>query len=478
MPTPRLPDRPTPSLRAALVYVLMLAAAVAVFFVIRAIGETGAGQAVASPAPAGTGKPEVLPHVLLALLVIVVAGRLLGRLCAVVGQPPVIGETLAGILLGPSLLGRLAPGAFAYALPAEVRPFLGVIAQLGVVLYMFLVGLELDTHALRGRGRAAVVISHAGIVVPFLLGAALALFLHPRLSGPEVPFTVFGLFLGVAMAITAFPVLARILAERRLTRTPLGTLALACAAGGDVTAWCLLALVVGVAQADVTAALYVVLGSAAYLTFMLLVGRPLLLRLVPDEDGENLPAGTVATVFAALLVSAWVTEMIGIHALFGAFLLGAVIPHDSVLARRLTQKMHDVVTVLFLPAFFAFTGLRTEIGLMSGAGDWLVCGAIILVATLGKFGGTLAAARATGTGWREGAALGILMNTRGLMELVVLNIGLDLKVISPTLFAMMVVMALVTTVLTTPVLALLVPAARAPAATPEALEERAASGPG
>jgi Kef-type K+ transport system membrane component KefB len=468
--SPAVPRAARP-LWAAAGHLLLLAGAVVAFFAIRAAGEAAAGARVppaggTAAGPAAAAKPEVLPHVLLALLVIVAVSRLLARACAWVGQPPVIGETLGGILLGPSLLALLpAPLAehvapvYRYVLPPEVVPHLGLLAQLGVVLFMFLVGLELDAAALRERGRAAVAISQAGIVFPFLLGAALALALHPRLSGPEVPFTVFALFLGLAMAVTAFPVLARILADRGLARTPLGALALTCAASGDVAAWCLLALVVGVAQADAAAAASVLGGTAAYLLGMWFLGRPLLLRLLPTDARAGLSPGVVAAVLGLLLLSAWATEMIGIHALFGAFLFGAMIPHDSGLARRLTDKMHDLVTVLLLPVFFAYTGLRTQIGLVSGAEQWLVCGVIILVATLGKFGGALAAARLTGSGWRDAAALGVLMNTRGLMELVVLNVGLDLKVISPTLFAMMVLMALATTVATSPLLSLLVPAA-------------------
>jgi len=320
---------------------------------------------------------------------------------------------------------------------------------------MFMVGLELDTTALLRRGHAAVAISHASIVVPFLLGAALALGLYPRLSTGAVPFTVFALFLGVAMSVTAFPVLARILTDLGMSQSPLGVMALTCAAVDDVTAWCLLALVVGVAQAKIGGAVVVILGASGYITFMLLAARPLRLRLPRFDQQEELSSGTTSFVLTALLLSAWITEFIGIHAVFGAFILGAVIPHDSAVSRQLTRKMHDVVSVLLLPAFFAYTGMRTQIGLVASTEEWLLCGLIIVVATLGKFGGSLAAARLAGIGWRDASALGILMNTRGLMELIVLNIGLDLRVISPTLFAMMVLMAVVTTVATTPILHLL-----------------------
>jgi Kef-type K+ transport system membrane component KefB len=429
----------------------MVLGAVGLFLVIDALGGGLAAPEPGAAAPAaGGGTSDALVHVLIALAAVVLAGRLLAVLFRHLGQPPVIGEVVAGILLGPSLLGRVWPEAAAFVLPASVAPFLGVLAQLGVILYMFLVGLELNLGALRQRARATVAIAHAGIAVPFLLGAALALFLYPRFSSRDVPFTSFALFVGVALSVTAFPVLARILTDRHLQRTPLGVLALGCAATADVTAWCLLAFVVGVAQARVGRALLVLGLTAAFLGFMLVVVRPVAARFLARFEEERLTPGVVALVFAALLLSALATDLIGIHAVFGAFLLGAVIPHDSPVAAAFLRKLEDLVTVLLLPAFFAFTGLRTQVGLVSGAGEWLAVGLIVLAATAGKLGGTLAAARLSGLGWRESAGLGALMNTRGLMELIVLSIGLDLGVISPTLFAMMVLMALATTMATGP----------------------------
>jgi Kef-type K+ transport system membrane component KefB len=374
-----------------------------------------------------------------------------------VGQPPVIGEVLAGIALGPSLLGQVWPAAADFILPAAVAPALGVIAQLGVILYMFLVGLEMNHEMIRDRAATTIWVSHTGMVVPFLLGAGLALVLYPRLSSTSVPFTSFALFLGVAMAITAFPVLARILTDRGMQQTPLGAIALGCAAIGDVTAWCVLAFVVGVARARLSNAFLTLGLTIAYIAFMLTLVRPAVHWLLVRCDEEVTP-GHLAVALAGLLLSALATEAIGVHALFGAFLLGAVIPHDSALARALTARLHDLVTLLLLPAFFAFTGMRTEIGLVGGCEGWLLCGAIIAVATLGKFGGSFVAARLTGLDSRSAAALGLLMNTRGLMELIVLNIGLDMLVISPALFAMMVMMALVTTLATTPLLQWLRPA--------------------
>lgn len=259
------------------------------------------------------------------------------------------------------------------------------------------------------------------------------------------------------MSITAFPVLARILTDRKMNRTELGVIALSCAATDDVTAWCLLAFVVGVAKAQANTGMIVAAATLAYILLMLALIRPLLIRVVARWDTEHIPRSAIAFVFIALLLSALTTEYIGIHAIFGAFLLGAIIPHDSAIARTLTRQLEPIVTVLLLPAFFAFTGMRTRIDLVSGAEQWLICGLIILVAVAGKFGGTFIAARLTGLDWRNAAALGALMNTRGLMELIVLNIGLELKVISPTLFAMMVIMALATTMMTSPTLRLLIP---------------------
>jgi Kef-type K+ transport system membrane component KefB len=411
--------------------------------------------------------------VLLALAAVIGLGQLLGRAFRYIGQPPVIGEVVAGILLGPSLLGRLSPDAMSFLLPPDSAPHLGVVAQLGAILYMFIVGLELNTGQLRSIAGSVLAVSHLSIVLPFVLGAALALWLYPALSTSAVPFTSFALFVGVAMAITAFPVLARILTDRGIDKTALGVTALGAAAVGDVTAWCLLALVVGVAKAQVGDALLVILWSALFVGGMLVLVRPLVAAYVRRKGDAAPSRGTIAVVIIGVLLAALTTEAIGVHAVFGAFLLGALIPHDSRLARDIGRKLYDVVTVLLLPAFFAYTGLRTQIGLVSSGAEWGMCAAIVVVATAGKFGGAFLAARATGHGWRAAAAVGSLMNTRGLMELIVLNIGLDLGVISATLFAMMVVMALVTTMATAPALHFFMPALNPdPADEAEAPDER------
>jgi Kef-type K+ transport system membrane component KefB len=376
----------------------------------------------------------------------------LGRLFRLIGQPPVIGEVVAGIVLGPSLLGLFWPAGYAYLLPPAIVPQLHAIAHLGVVLYMFAIGLELDTSGLSHIGRVAASVSLAGMVMPFGLGVLLAIGIHGHWAPHGVSPFLFALFLGVAMSITAFPVLARILSDRGLTRTPLGQLALLCAAAGDAAAWCLLALVSGAARAEVSHAAAIGAWTSLFLLVMWFVARPLLGRWLMESRPEAISTGQIGVALVALLLSALATEWIGIHALFGAFVLGAMIPHDSPLAEQLGKHIENVVVVLLLPAFFAFTGMRTEIGLVSGCQDWLLCGLIIVVATVGKFGGTFAAARFAGQSWRDSAALGVLMNTRGLMELIVLNVGLDLGIITPRLFAMMVIMALVTTIATTPVL--------------------------
>ncbi len=453
-----LASRGAARVKGAAAYAAMVLGALGVFLVVNWIGG-GLSAPAAASAPAASaaakGKPDVLVHVLITLAAVVVAGQIVGRLFRAIGQPPVVGEVLAGILIGPSLLGRFWPEATAFLMPPEIGPFIAVIAQLGVILYMFLVGLELNPAVLRERAGTTLAISHASIAAPFVCGTVLALYLFPRLSDDGVSFTNFALFMGVALSVTAFPVLARILTDRGLQTTPLGVTALAAAAADDVTAWCLLALIVGVAQASVTGALVTLALTAAFVAAMLLIVRPLLVRVLPRYDAAPLSEPLIACVFVAVLLSALTTEAIGIHALFGAFLLGAITPHDSRLAQAFAHKLESVVTVLLLPAFFASVGMRTQIGLVSGLEHWFLCALIIAVATLGKFGGSYAAARVTGLDHRHAAGLGVLMNTRGLMELIVLNIGLEMKVISPTLFAMMVIMALVTTIATGPVLWLL-----------------------
>ena len=407
-----------------------------------------------------------MPALLLLILqiaVILVAARVVGMAFRRIGQPQVVGEMVAGILLGPSLLGWAAPDAFAVLFPPASLPALNSLSQIGLVLFMFLVGVEFDPVLLRGRGNAAVITSHVSIVAPFLLGTLLALPLYPRLSDASVSFTGFALFMGAAMSVTAFPVLARILTERNLLRTRLGAVAIACAAVDDVSAWTLLALVVVIVRAGAAEMpLWLTVGgSVVYVAFVVTVVRRLLAKLETYYLSRGrLTQDMVAGIVLLLLASAWVTEWLGIHALFGAFVVGAVMPKHPRFTHELTDRLQDVTVVLLLPLFFAFTGLRTSIGLVQGTELWLITGLVVLVAVVGKLGGSAVAARLTGLTWREAGALGVLMNTRGLMELVILTIGLELGVISPALFTMMVLMALVTTFMTTPLLELVYPARR------------------
>jgi Kef-type K+ transport system membrane component KefB len=385
---------------------------------------------------------------------ILLVSRALGLVTRWLGQPLVIAEMVAGIVLGPSLLGLLWPQAFATLFPAVSLPVLKMLSQLGLVLFMFLVGLELDPALLRGRRRASVLISHTSIALPFALGVGAAYWLRGGYLPKGVPFLPFALFLGTAMSVTAFPVLARILTERGLLQSRVGAIAIACAAVDDVTAWCMLAFVVAVARAHaLTEAVWTAGLSALFSLFMVFAARPLLKRLAARTTDPSGPTPTsVAGVLFLLLVSAGITEAIGIHALFGAFLFGAVFPKDNGLAHALASKLESVAVLLLLPLFFAYSGIRTQIGLVSGAQQWLIVAALIGLATLGKFGGSAVAARLSGIRWREASAIGVLMNTRGLMELIVLNVGMDLGVITPAMFTMLVIMALVTTFATTPIL--------------------------
>jgi Kef-type K+ transport system membrane component KefB len=371
---------------------------------------------------------------------------------------------VAGIVLGPSLLGWLFP-SFATALfPEESLGFLSAVSQVGVVLFMFLMGLEVDPKILRGRRRAVVATSQAGIIVPFVLGSLLGLYLYPRLALGGVVELHFVLFMGTAMSITAFPVLARILIDRDLMKTTVGTMALACAAAGDVAGWSILAAVVLLTRSQhVGASLGVtLLGLLAFAAVLWFLVRPLLKRIADIYFRRGfLSNDLLSLVLLLVLGGALASEWLGVHALFGAFVVGVMVPRRPDFVRAILGRMQDMVVVLLLPVFFALTGLKTRIGLLSGAEMWLYCALILLVAIAGKFGGASVAARVTGLSWRESAALGVLMNTRGLMELILLNIGLEIGVITPSVFTMMVIMALVTTIIATPLLQWIYPAPRA-----------------
>ena len=386
---------------------------------------------------------------------ILIVARLVGWLFGKLHQPRVVGEMLAGILLGPSLLGWLAPNISSSLFPPDSLGHLNSLSQVGLLIFMFLVGLELDLGHLRELGRAAVMTSQVSIIVPFILGSTFAVYLYPRLSDPSVSFTGFALFMGAAMSVTAFPVLARILTERNMLRTRVGSVAIACAAVDDVTAWCILAGIVVVVRASSLElpVWLTVSGLAVFVLLMGLVVRPALRRLeMVYEKRGNLTQELIAIILLVVLASGWITETLGVHALFGAFLAGVVMPRHSELSRELSQKFEALIVVLLLPIYFALTGLRSSIFLITGAKMWLYCAVIIVLAVVGKLGGSMFSARLNGMSWRESAAVGILMNTRGLVELVILNIGLDLGILSPALFSIMVLMALVTTLMTTPLL--------------------------
>lgn len=413
-----------------------------------------------APEPAGatSGLLETLHHplplLLLQLITIVLTARLLGALFQRIGQPPVIGEIVAGILLGPSLLGAVAPGVSAFLFAPSSTGLLKLFAEIGVLLFLFAVGLELDVDRLRHQAYTAVVVSHASIVVPYFLGVTLALFLYRDLAPAGVSFVPFALFMGIAMSITAFPVLVRILRERGMAATQLGNTAITCAAVDDVTAWSLLAMVVAIAGArGVWAATVTIVLTIAFILILVFVVGPLFRRLMARQADREEPGKTaLAAVLVFFLASALATELIGIHALFGAFLAGVVMPRQRRFRAYLAQRLEEFASVFLLPIFFAFTGLRTRIGLLDDVESWLLCGLVILVATLGKLGGSMLAARLTGVAWPDAFALGALMNSRGLMELIALNVGYELGILSPRIFAMMVLMALVTTFATGPLL--------------------------
>ncbi|MFB2770916.1 cation:proton antiporter [Pelatocladus sp. BLCC-F211] len=392
--------------------------------------------------------------VLIEVLIVIGLSRLVGLGFRWINQPLVIGEIVAGIMLGPSLFGLVAPEVSATLFPPETVPFLNVLSQIGLIFFMFLIGLELNPKYLSGNLEVAVLTSHVSILVPFSLGTLLAVLLYPLISNASVSFTAFALFLGAAMSITAFPVLARIITENNLQGTRLGTLALTCAAVDDVTAWCVLAVAIAVARTgSITAAFPTIVESLLYIGVMVTLGRNFLSRLANYyRRNKRLNQLVLALIYAGVVASALITELIGIHLIFGAFLLGAIMPKNAGLVREIAVKTEDFVLIFLLPMFFAYSGLRTQIGLLNSPELWLLCVLVLAIAIAGKYVGTYVAARVSGINNREASALGWLMNTRGLTELIVLNIGLELGVISPLLFTMLVIMALVTTFMTSPLL--------------------------
>ncbi len=396
------------------------------------------------------------------IAVIVVVARLMGLLFRRLGQPAVVGEIIAGIILGPTLLGALPGHLDRHLFPMEVQPFLNIIAQVGLVIFMFIVGLELDLKLIRGKERTAAGISVSSIALPFGLGFVLASILystHMTVAGKKIDYLPFAVFLGASMSVTAFPVLARILSERGMYRTSIGTLALACAAVDDVLAWSLLAIAVAVV--DASGALdfpRIIVEAVLFATVMILVVRPQLKRLGTWYRQRGLTPELLAVVLVGVFLSAYITQKIGIHQIFGAFLFGAIMPRDDTaeMVHEILERIESLTLLLFLPVFFIVTGLSTNIRDIGVQGIWQLS-LILFVACVGKFVGATVSARAQGLAPREASAIGVLMNTRGLTELVILNVGLAKGVLDPSLFTLLVIMAIVTTVITEPALRLVYP---------------------
>ncbi|CAA7193782.1 Na(+)/H(+)-K(+) antiporter GerN [Chryseobacterium potabilaquae] len=388
------------------------------------------------------------------IVTIILTARFFGWICIKLKQPSVIGEMIAGIILGPSLLGIYFPEFSAFLFPKESLGNLQFLSQIGLILFMYIVGMELDLSVLRKKAHDAVVISHASIIIPFALGIGLSYFIYQEFAPDGIQFTSFALFIAISMSITAFPVLARIVQERNLQKTKLGTIVITCAAADDITAWCILAAVIAIVKAgSFASSIYVILMAIAYVFLMIKIIRPFLKRIADLQAGKStINKPMVAIFFLTLILSAYATEVIGIHALFGAFMAGAIMPENTKFRTLFIDKVEDVALVLLLPLFFVFTGLRTQIGLLNDGHLWITAGFIILTAVIGKFAGSALTAKFLGINWKDSLTIGALMNTRGLMELIVLNIGYDLGVLSPEIFAMLVIMALFTTFMTGPTL--------------------------
>jgi len=396
-----------------------------------------------------------LSTLLTQIIVILITAGVFRRLFRRIGQPPVMGEMLAGIVLGPSVLGWFYPPALSFLFPVQSLEILRQLSQIGVVLFMFIVGTELNIRLLREKGTEAVMISHASIIVPFLLGTTLSLFLYRELAPAGTSFNAFALFIGVAMSITAFPVLARILEDRKLSQTTLGSIAITCAAVDDVTAWCILALVIAIVKSTGLESAAITIGlTLVFAVAMIFLVRPQLARLIKEPDSQQHRRRLIPIILAFVFACALITETIGIHALFGAFVAGVIMPPSTEFRIFLKDKLEAFGSYALLPLFFAFTGLRTQVSLLNDWQGWALCGVIILVAIAGKLGGSMLMSRWTGMSWSQSFSIGVLMNTRGLVELVVLNIGYDLGILSGRIFAMMVLMALVTTFMTGPLLSL------------------------
>jgi Kef-type K+ transport system membrane component KefB len=398
-----------------------------------------------------------LPILLLQIITIIAFARVFGFLCKKIGQPSVIGEIIAGIFLGPSILGAIAPGVSVFLFPPDSLNSLNFFSQMGLILFMFIVGMDVDIKVLGKKAPEAFVVSHASIIIPFTLGIGLAFYIFRNFAPQGVTFLSFALFIGISMSITAFPVLARILQERNLLKTSVGALAITCAAIDDISAWCLLAALIAIVKAgSFVIAVYTILLSIVYVVVMLKIVKPFLYRIgeiFNSKEGISKPV--VAVFLITLLLSSYTTEIIGIHALFGAFIAGIIMPPNVSFRSILIEKIEDIALILLLPIFFVISGLRTEIGLLNTPYLWKITGWVILTAVIGKFAGSALSLRFVGQKWRDSLIIGALMNTRGLMELVALSIGYDLGVLSPGIYTIMIIMAIVTTFMTGPALNLI-----------------------
>ena len=394
---------------------------------------------------------------LLQVIIILAVSKLFGALVSKLSQPKVIGEIIAGIILGPSLLGLLSPGIFAFLFPERSLGNLQIISQLGLVFFMFIVGMEFEVGRLKNKVLNALIISNASIIFPYFLGIMTSFFLYKHFAAEGIKFSAFALFIGISVSITAFPVLAKILQERNLTKTSLGALVITCAAFNDLTSWCILGLVIAIVKGgSFLGVLLIVVLTLVFILLMFFIIRPLLQKISSSpREWDNGKKTNIVIIFLVLFASAFLTESIGIHAIFGAFIAGLIMPDTMGFKETPSRRIEDISTTILLPVFFAVTGLRMQIGLLNESFLWLVFGLVVLVAITGKIGGGAVSARITGHTWSDSLSIGVLMNTRGLMEIIVLSIGYDLGILSATLFTILVLMAITTTIMSGPLLDLI-----------------------
>jgi Kef-type K+ transport system membrane component KefB len=406
--------------------------------------------------PTGGHIENVLLIVILQAIVIIAAARIFGGLFRRIGQPLVCGEIAAGLILGPSFFGGMFPGLFRTIFNPSVANIFAIMSQIGLIFLMFLIGLEFDFgHLTENRG-TALSVSIVGIVLPFSLGLVLGRWMHAAL-GLQGSWLNFGLFMAAAMSITAIPILGRIMVELNINRTRIGSLTISAAAADDASGWIILAVITAIARSALNPAKLgiMILETVGFAMTMVWLVRPLLKKWAAHQmrrGGGKLSLGGLAVVLLLMLAAAAATNLIGIFSIFGAFFLGAILYDQYEFRAAVQERLRDFVTVFFLPIFFTYTGLRTDIGTMSGRALWVMCALVLLAAFVGKFGGCWLAARLNGLPWREASIIGVMMNTRALMELIVINIGFELGVIPRSVFFMLVVMAVASTYITAPVL--------------------------